>query len=200
MNIDLLMTKKGEIGLLCDGALPSNVAGIIYDRQTQQLTFEFMDVDPLDLNIAIDHVYGERLYYMADIPVGTVSRGQINETTRVPLVLSHDPFGGGNSGHFVSRPRQSLKAFEDFLKACVEGQPVHRENLGNEDEAGPVIGQMSPATLQFAPQLARQRNLEATPHHAPHHGPGLGHGSGGSSAVRRIQQTRPPSGEDSEKK
>lgn len=196
MNIDLLWTDQKEPGLVSDGDFGHPVAGVMYDMESGQLTLEFGDADPLELNIPAASDAAESLSHTRQIQIGVIGRGMISENRQVPLMLLNDPFGGGNAGRFASPPRQSVTAFESFMKRCVSGQPVHRDDLGDDRHAGSVLGGVNPAVLQFAPHLARQKTMEASPHLAPQGpaapgmAPGGGGGGGGMAATRRIQQPR----------
>jgi hypothetical protein len=203
MNIDLLLSQAGHIGLVSDRAFASPVAGVMFDTGTGLMSLEFSDADALDLNIPVEREFGERLEGMLDVYIGTIENGVITDSRRVPVVLLDDPFGGSNAGHFPVRPARALNAFENFLKRCVAGQPLHRDDLGDEGSAGGVMGGMNPAVLQFSPQLARQRAMEAARHAAPTAAPsapgfgpkGMG-GGGGSGGVRRAPPVRRPPAED----
>lgn len=192
MNIDLLWTDQGEPGLVSDEGFGHPVAGVMYDAESSLITLEFGDADPMELNIPAGSDAAEGLCHTYEMQVGIIERGMIAENRQVPLVLLNDPFGGGNAGRFPVRPRQSATAFESFMKRCVSGQPVHREDLGDDRHAGSVLGSVSPAVLQFAPHLARQKAMEASPHLAPQGpaAPGMGPGGSGGSGARRIQQPR----------
>lgn len=192
LNIDLLVTAENEVGLVSDKGFGHNVAGVMFDMQSGQITLEFGDADPLELNIPVEIETGEGLYNIPVIHVGIIENGVIADSRQVPLVMLHDPFGGGNAGHFPVRPRSSVVAFESFMKRCIAGQPVHRADLGDESKTGTVLGGMSAAVLQFAPHLARQRAMEIAPqmHHAPK-APGLGPSGGGGGGGGRVMR-RPP--------
>lgn len=200
MNIDLLLTQAGEAGLVCDKALGSPVAGVMFDSDTGAMTIEFTDIDPLELNITVDDSYIETLYYATSIQVGAIVDGEIRESRQVPILLLNDPQANSDRARFA-KPRTSVMAFERFLKGCIKGQPIHRDNLGDEEQAGSVMGGMSTAVLKFAPHLARQRTMEAAPHLAPKGPapPGLGLGGGGRGGGGQVNPMRgrpPPSHRD----
>lgn len=192
MNIDLLLTDQGEPGLVSDTGFDHPVAGVMYDAESGQITLEFGEAEPLELNIPIGSETGDGLRHIIEIQVGIIERGMIADNRQVPLVLLNDPFGGGNAGRFAVRPRNSVSSFESFMRRCTSGQPVHRDDLGDERHAGSILGSVSPAVLQFAPHLARQKTLEASPHLAPAPpAPGMGPGgAGGGNTVRRVQKPR----------
>lgn len=200
MNIDLLLTTKGEAGLVCDQASGSPVAGIMFDSDTGLLTLEYTEIDPLDLNIPVDDSYIESLYYANTMQIGTIVDGEIRDSRQVPILLANDPQANSDRARFA-KPRSSVMAFEKFLKDCVKGQPIHREDLSDENSSGSVMGGMSAAIMKFAPHLARQRTFEAAPHLAPKGPapPGMGLGGrsgGGHTATRSPRGRQPPSHRD----
>lgn len=83
----------------------------------------------------------------------------------------------------------SVEKFLNFMRAVTAGQPLHRDDLGDEDSSkSSVLGGMSVATLQLAPQLQQQRTREAAPRVAPRAAPpsmGMGGGGGGGGRVVR---------------
>ena len=206
MNIDLLLSKEGQMAIVGDRTFDSPVAGVMFDIQTGLMSLEFADDEPLDMNIPVEQDFARHFDLMLDIYVGAIENGTIADARRVPVILMNDPFGGGNTGRFAVKPGRALGAFEAFLKKCVAGQPLHREDLGDEGSAGGVMGGVNPAVLQFSPQLARQRAIEAAHRAAPVAAPSApgfgpkGMGGGGSNIVRRTPppQQRPPADEDDE--
>lgn len=195
MNIDLLFTEQGEAGLVADKGFPSPVAGVMFDTLTGLIALELANADSLDLNIPAGQETGQILSRLYDVHVGIIEHGLIADSRQVPIILLNDPFGGGNAGHFAVKPRRSVTAFENFMRRCQSGQPVHRDDLGDEASTASVLGGISTAVLQFAPNLARQRQLErAPPTPAPVNAPSLGLGGRGGGGTYRAppQQTAPP--------
>ncbi|MFN3826172.1 MAG: hypothetical protein ACK4NR_00955 [Micavibrio sp.] len=197
LNIDLLLTSKDEVGLVCDQAAGNPVAGVMFDSDTGLLTLEYTELDPLDLNIPVDDSYIETLYYTSTIQIGTIIDGEIRDSRQVPVLLANDPQANADRARFA-KPRSSVMAFEKFLKDCVKGQPIHRDDL-SDDSSRSVMGGMSAALMKFAPHLARQRAFEAAPHLAPKGpappGMGLGggaRGGGGAQTNRSMRGRQPP--------
>ncbi len=189
MNIDLLLTEKGEAGLIAGENFIQKIAGVVLDTQTGLFTFEFADMDYMDLNIPVDPYYFQHLDLNPLIHIGAVVNGNIAQAYQAPLMFSDDPYRNQNAKPKI--PDNPLMAFGYFLKNCIAGQPVHREDLGDEEAMGCILGDASPASLQFAPHLARRHQLEAKPTIAPVNAPGMGLGgssSGGSGggAIRRM--------------
>lgn len=194
MNIDLLLTRNGEAGIVSDKAFKEPVAGVMFDAQSGLLSLEFAEAEALDLNIPVAENTGAILMRILDIHVGVIVGDMISDSRQVPLVLLNDPFGGSNAGRFPVKPRNSVLAFESFMKRCTDAQPVHRSDLGDETRASSVLGSTNAAIVQFAPHLARQKSLEATPNlaHTPQ-APGLnmGGGGGGRAAPRAPRPSSP---------
>ncbi len=200
MNIDLLFTGQGEAGLICSENLLKKAAGIVFDTQTGVLTVEYADMDFMEFNIPVEPDYFEALDQNAQIHVGAVKNGKISQAYQIPFMFLDDPYRM-EAFKNIRQPSNPLVAFERFVKTCVAGQPVHREDLGNEDAMGCILGDAVPSALEFAPHLARRHQMEAAPKAAPNlnlgpSAPGLGlgsSGSGGSGIIRGTGgNTNPP--------
>ena len=192
MNIDLLVTQQGEAGLVSDQEFESPVAGIMFDNETRQLTIEFSNMDTAEMNIPVEDDISNALLWAASLQVGVILNNQVQDNRQVPLMLLNDPEGTGM--RMPVKSSNSVIAFENFLKSCVTGQPIHRDDLGDEDGTSSVVGGVNRAVLQFAPHLARQRSLEAT-HDLNMSGPsapgmGLGGGGGGGGRISNPQSGR----------
>lgn len=194
MNIDLFLGPHGEAGLLCDRIPGPDLAGVIFDAQTLDLTLEFTgDADPLHLNIPVEDSYRDLLLFAHRIYIGMLKDGLIAETLLVPMLYLNDPYGSdfGQSSP-LAKTRRSLIGFEQFMKRCDTAQPVHREDLGDENSLGCVLRGMDPRALAFVPQLVRQRLLETGPRAAPAVTvPAAGLHMGGGSAAQRVMAMRP---------
>ncbi|HBH26117.1 MAG TPA: hypothetical protein DDX54_01780 [Rhodospirillaceae bacterium] len=178
MNIDLLITAQGLAGLVAGANLPRKVVGMLFEPATGTLSLEMMDAGALPLNIPVDEELRPALAGNYFPFVGAVKGGHIAQGYQAPLAVIGDAFHAQMAA--AARPAaQPLTAFAAFMAGCVAGQPVHREDLADEDTRGCVLGAAAPATLQFAPHLAQQRALEAAPRGPIPHAPGLGLGGSG---------------------
>ncbi len=193
MNIDLLFGKDGDACLVADKAFPCPVAAALYDSETYTLTLELSDMDSLALNIPVEVDYSVCLTHLAQLHIGILEQKQLTDVQQVPLVLLEEPFGGVGSGTMSRQAGASVSAFEYFLRQAQTGQPIHRDDLGDEKLSHGVMSGMNSAVLQFAPQLARQRTLEASPQAAPRGPSAPGLGPSGSGAGRIVTQRPPPS-------
>lgn len=185
MNIDLLFTRSGAAGLLSSSNWFKKVAGILLDTKNGLITVEYADTDFLELNIPVEAEYFSLLDFNQSLYLGSIVQGHISQAYQVPLLFSDDPYRNQNL-----RPLQDdnpLTAFSYFIKACVSGQPVHREDLSDDATMGCILGDASPASLAFAPHLARRHAFEVKPQLDLSHLPtlGLGGGGGGGGGTTR---------------
>ncbi len=184
MNIDLLFTKQNEAGLISDENLIKKVVGALFDPQTGMMSLEYVDMDYLEFNIGIDEDFFGALDMCSQLHIGAVKGGNIAQAYQIPLMFLDDPYRGEALKQNVKQAQKPLQAFNAFIKSCVMGQPVHRDDLGNDESASCVLGDSIPSALQFAPHLARRHTMEVAPKAAPHNAPrfsapGLGGGGGG---------------------
>lgn len=199
MDIDLLFTESGEAGLLSNQNLIKKALGALIDTQTGLFSIEYNDGDYLEFNIPVEQDYFPWLDRVQQIHVGAIKEGEISQAYQIPLMFADDPYRGDSYGQ-AQAARNPLVAFEYFVKSCVAGQPVHREDLGDEDKMGCILGDASPSSLQFAPHLARRHSLEASPNAAPSGpgpaGPGLGGGGGSTGGGYTTRTSGTPPKED----
>lgn len=195
MNIDLLFSDDFQAGLISDSNLVKKAAGVLIDTQTGTLTLEYVDMDFEELNIPVEAEFFGALEMNRQIHIGAVKNGNIAQAYQIPLMFLDDPYRTEALGT-ARQSKNPLLAFEFFVKNARNGQPVHRDDLGDEDSMGCILGDSSPASLQFAPHLARQRAVEAAPKAMPDLtlGPSTP-GLGGGGRVQRSRQNpkRPPS-------
>ena len=187
MDIDLLVTPEGEAGLLCSKNLFKKAVGALLDTQSGVLSFEFADMDHMDLNIPIEDEFYGALNTCALIHIGSVIDGKIAQAYQVPLMFLDDPYRA-DAFKNTKPPKKPLAAFEYFIRRCVLGQPVNRTDAGDEETSGCILGDTLPSSLQFAPHLARRHSIEVAPTASPHiNAPGMGMGgntSGGGGYYR----------------
>ncbi len=181
MDIDLLFTDDGEAGLICSENPMTKAVGVLFDPASGLLTLEYSDMDFLEMNIPVDSEFFGWLDHSPLLHLGAVSGGYIAQAYQIPIMFADDPYRGKALGAGTGA-QNPLAAFDYFVKDCVSGQPVHREDL-SDDSFGCVLGDAVPSSLEFAPHLARRHALEVAPKAAPSGpgpgGPGLGGSSGG---------------------
>jgi len=185
MNIDLLVTAKGEAGLLSNENFVKKTIGVVFDSDKGILTLEYADMDHMDLNIPVEEDFFAILDACPQIHIGAVKEGKIAQAYQVPLMFLSDPYRA-EAFRNARPPSKPLVAFNYFVKSCTLGQPVHRDDAGDESTMGCILGDALPSALQFAPHLARRHTIEVAPTAAPHiNAPGLGLG-GSSSSSRSV--------------
>lgn len=196
MDIDLLFTDTGTAGLIADRNFIKKIAGVMLDAGSGILTLEYTDMDSLELNIPVEPEFFYILGVNSWLHVGAVKDGNIAQAYQAPLMLLGEPLTRS-----TQKSANPLLAFERFIKTCTGGQPVHREDLGDETATGCVLGDAMPSSLQFAPHLAQRHALEAAPKVAPvaaPRAPGLGLGGGGGGGHTQHTSRRPPTDENNE--
>ena len=167
------------------------LSGVVFDTQSGLLTFEYVDMDFLELNIPVEKEFFATLDMCPQIHIGAVKNGNIAQAYQVPFMFLDDPYRT-EAFSAVSQLPNPLEAFNYFVKSTVFGQPVHRDDLGDEDAMGCVLGDAVPSALQFAPHLARRHQMEIAPKAAPGvNAPGMGLGSSSSSSgnIGRINRS-----------
>ncbi|MFA5593164.1 MAG: hypothetical protein WC989_07605 [Micavibrio sp.] len=164
MNIDLFHTGAGEAGLLCGGPFKSRISGAILDAQTLNLTLELGDGDTFHLNIPVAESNREKLLFAHKLYIGFFEESILTDAFEVPLLYLNDPYGSefGQSSP-LAKPRRSVLLFEQFMKRCAFAQPLHRDNLGDEDSARSLLRGADPKALTLSPALMRQIELNAIP-------------------------------------
>ena len=186
MNIDLLFTQNGEAGLISSENLVKKASGILLDTKNGVMTLEYVDSDYLELNIPVEADFFGMLDVCGRIHVGAVKNGNIAQAYQIPLMFLDDPYRGQDISQMMES-KNPLHAFNVFVKKVISGQPVHRSDLGDEGAMGCILGDATPAALQFAPHLARRHAMELGARVVPTHGlryggpatPGLGSSGGG---------------------
>lgn len=202
MNIDLLFTARGEAGLLSSQNFIKKLVGVVFDVKGGLLSLEFADMDHMDLNIPVEEEFYPRLDLCPQIHIGAVKGGKIAQAYQVPFMFLDDPYRA-EAFRNVRTPKRPLEAFHYFVKSCVLGQPVHREDAGDESTLGCILGEALPSSLEFAPHLARRHTMEISPSIAPSpNAPGMGlGGSGGggrSGGYTRGGRSAPKQNNDEE--
>lgn len=184
------MTADNRLGVLADEPFEHDIAAVMFESGSGHVWFEYMEMaGTFDLNIPVSEEYFEAFYMAGQVGIslelGIFTDKQIQDAVQLPVAIV-----GTNSGlpRLQNQQSRSVLRFEHFMKSVISGQPLHRDNLGDEDSASGIASDVSPAALELAPQLQRQRQLEAAPKATPQAGPsapglGGGGGSGGGGAM-----------------
>jgi hypothetical protein len=195
MNIDLFFTGKGEPGLICDRPFDDQVIAVFFDPDERHLSAEMDGHHSLLMNIPVQDELLESLRYCDTIGIGVVTGDVITQSLQVPLIAIEDDFMQS-----LALPKfrgSSVASLESFIRNCQTGQPVHRDDLGDETALDTIMKAGTMSSPQFSPQLAHQRRLEAAPRapapgNVPSFGPGGGGGAGGGGSP--VYRKTPPAG------
>ena len=88
MHIDLLVTPKGEVGLVSDQSFDSEPSGAIYDAHEQSLTLEFAETfDSFVMNVPLADEYAEHLMRNNFVHFGVFEKGKVTTAKQLPLML-----------------------------------------------------------------------------------------------------------------
>lgn len=203
MQIDLLSTPQGELGLVSSRTFESQVSGVIFDTDELSLTLEFgASMDSLKLNIPVSTDFLDQLRATQYLHICAVEKGRMTYAAQVPLmkVSNDDDYFMAQGGARGITPLQSWLANAKFA------QSVHRDNLGDTSSNGGIMHRqgLSRATLQVAPQLAQQLVKEqaltqrAHLHNAPRAAPpSLGPG-GSTPNLGNMAPRAPRTGDNGE--
>jgi len=186
MDIDLLIGKNGQSGLLCNEPLKGETVGAIFDALLREITLEFAHgADPLTLNIPVEERFIKKLLSDHRLLIGCVQDGMYVDALEIPLVFLNDPYGATFDARPTLKTRRNVTGFESFLHNSSFAQPIHRHDLGDETTLSGILGGEDVRSIKFSPALARQRDLEHMPQIAP--APGMNLGLGGGVSRPRIQ-------------
>jgi len=87
MNIDLLISKNHDIGLVTTGKFPSQVTAAIIDHDTQEISLEFGEtMDSMPLNIPIGEDMMNYFNNRNNLFVIGTDKVHIHEAYRIPLM------------------------------------------------------------------------------------------------------------------
>lgn len=87
MQIDLLATRHGEVGLVASGTFSSDVSGVIFDVAERSLTLEFgASMDSLRLNCPVGEDFVPWLKKCDTIHVCCIEKGRMVYAKQATLV------------------------------------------------------------------------------------------------------------------
>jgi hypothetical protein len=155
MQIDLLSTPRGELGLVGNVAFKNEVSGVIFDVGERSLTLEFgKSMDSLRLNIPVSEDFVDTLKKASYMHVCALEKGRMAYAQQVPLMKVSNE----DDDFYMSDMSRGVTSLQKWLKDSKFAQSVHRDNLGDSTSNGGIMHRegLSRATLQVAPQLAQQ--------------------------------------------
>lgn len=86
MNIDLLRSKSGNFGLICDAALPAVPKVALFDRDKGILSLEFgTEHDALMCNVAVVEEWRTPMLLEDSLVLGCIVAGVVQTAEVIPL-------------------------------------------------------------------------------------------------------------------
>ena len=190
MQIDLIGTPDGVIGLMGNHSFETPVSGVIFDVAERSLTLEFgKSMETLRMNIPVGEDFVDHLKTSSSIHIAAVERERMVQASQVMLVK----VSVEDEDFYYGEVQKGVLHTQNWLSKAQYAQAIHRDNLGDESSARGILYDVSPATLKYAPQLAQALAKEqaAAYRHVPNMAPpSLGPGSLPQLNVNRIP--KPP--------
>jgi len=91
MNIDLLISKTQDIGLVTTGKFDSVVTAAIFDHETQLMSLEFGEtMDTMNLNVPISDDFVNYIKQRSFLYMIGTDKTHIHEAYRIPLMHIND--------------------------------------------------------------------------------------------------------------
>lgn len=101
MDIDLLISKTGEICLVSTGRFQSRVTAAIFDHETQKMSLEFGEtMESMDMNVAISDDFIPYLTPKDSVHMIGTDKTHIHEAYSIPLMHLND-YKSQNIGEWV---------------------------------------------------------------------------------------------------
>ena len=157
MNVDLVVSNSDEIGIISDTPFDKEVEAIQLDQGSSMVILGLAKGKEAKLmNVPIGITM---LQYILDndrCHIAIIKNGQVIDTKQVPVFVTNPVPEVFEPYHIEPRPASiSLIAINDFIKRAKSGQPLHRDNLGDEQSLHQISKQLSAVTLQLAPHLVK---------------------------------------------
>lgn len=194
MRIDLLVSKKDELGLLSDTKFDSPVSAVIFDEEKYAVFLEFGEtMESIECNIPVSFDFLPAFQEAEEILIGATDNLVIIDAKAVPIgTVPARPF----------RNALTLNEYERFWNRVDRAQPLHRDDFA-ESELASVTRGLRENQLKFAKELKRELALQAAPSMGPRmtpqaqgpkppSPPGMGHHQYPTSA-KPPQMPKPPS-------
>lgn len=87
MQIDLLLSTKGEVGILSDTDFETEPSGVIFDGIERTLTLEFSETyDSMVLNVPVADDIARCIIQSDDIQMGILVKGRVAKALQLPLM------------------------------------------------------------------------------------------------------------------
>lgn len=161
MNVDLVMSDN-EAGLISDKLPQKPMVGLLFDLETRMMTLEIKDDDSIHFNIPVHDDFVATLEARPYLHFGFMKDEEMLEALQIPLAILSPAYSFRDSlmGMSVQRTQRSVMQITNFLRNVKSGQPINRENIGDESGLKPVSAGLNPAILKYAPFLKQQMSME----------------------------------------
>lgn len=159
MNVDLFFRNGGGLCFLFDAAPEFPLQALVYDDRAQQFYLEFgPKASSFLLNIAVHGDAADYMHEFSRAHVGLIDKGTIKEALNMPVLhmaaelsaMNETNYGGG----------RDVTGLHDILNNCHFAQAVHREDIGNEEQANSILGEVPPHLIAFSPAMAQALKAE----------------------------------------
>lgn len=161
MNVDLVMSDN-EAGLVSDKLPQKPMVGLLFDLETRMMTLEIKDDDSIHFNIPVHDDFVEVLEQRPYLHFGFMRDDEMLDAMQLPLAVLSPRYSFRDSLMTMAAQRtsRSILHITNFLKNVRSGQPINRENIGDESGLKPVSAGLNPALLKYAPFLKQQMSIE----------------------------------------
>ena len=159
MNVDLFFRNGGGLCFLFDVAPEYPVLALVYDDRAQPFYLEFGQQEPsFLLNIAVHADAAEHMHEFSRAHVGLIDKGTIKEALNIPVLHMAAEMAAMNEAN--TGGGRDVTGLHDILNNCHFAQAVHREDVGNEEQANSILGEVPPHLVAFSPAMAQALKAE----------------------------------------
>lgn len=168
MNVDLFFRIGGGLCFLFDEPPEAALQALVYDDRNHQFYLEFgHEASNFLLNIPVHAEAAESLTEFVRAHVGLIDNGIIKEALNIPVLHMAE--------HMMSRNQKStaggrdVMGLQDILSNCQFAQAVHRDDIGDEEQANSILGEVQPNLVAFSPgmQSALRAEQKQVPRYEP---------------------------------
>jgi hypothetical protein len=159
MNVDLFFRNGGGLCFLFDEAPIAPVQALVYDDRAYQFFLEFgHDAPSFLLNIPVHSDVAERLTEYARAHVGLIDAGVIKEALNMPVLHMAAHMSAQNDKSYAGG--RDVTGLHDILNNCHFAQAVHRADVGDEEQASSILGEVQPNLAAFSPAMQQAMRAE----------------------------------------
>lgn len=157
MNLDLVVANNNEIGIISDTPFKKEIEAIQLDQESKMITIGFAGGKDVQLlNVPIGDPMTPYILENDRCHVAVLNNGHITDARQVPVFITNpvpETFAHFHTGPHIASV--SLVAMSFFIQKPESGQPLHRDDLGDEQSLHKISHQMALPSLQLAPHLVK---------------------------------------------